>query len=84
MATIDTGSAETTIMVEAIAVRSELEKLQGELEQFLRTPACEQKQPTPCFPDPIAEIVATLQDCRKLVHDIQHLALGRIANRIMK
>ena len=86
MVTIDTGSAETTIMVEAIAVKAELGKLQNELEQFLHetSPDCEQKPPTPSYPDPINEIMATLQECRKLVLDIHRLAFNRIANRIMK
>jgi len=82
MTTMDTDSAETTIMVEVIAVKSELGKLQGDLENFLRTPACEEKQIASCFPDPISEIVANLQDCRKLVHDIHHLAFDSIASRI--
>ena len=86
MATIDTGSAETTIMMEAIAVKAELGKLQNELGQFLHetSPDCEQKPPTPSCPDPINEVIATLQDCRKLVRDIHHLTFNRIASRVMK
>jgi len=86
MATIDSGSSETTIMMEAIAVKVELDKLQNELEQFLHETSqdCEQKPPTPSYPDPMNEVIATLQDCRKLVHDIHHLAFNRIASRVMK
>jgi len=86
MATIDTGSAETTIMVEAIAVKAKLGKLQNELEQFLHetSPDCEQKPPIPSYPDPLNEVIAILQDCGKLVQDIHHLAFNRIASRVMK
>ena len=86
MATIDTGSAETTIMAEAIAVKEKLSELQNKLGQFLHetNPDCEQKPPTPSYPDPINEVIATLQDCRKLVLDIHHLAFNRIASRVMK
>ena len=81
---IDTGcSKETTIASVASSVRADLRSFQEELETFLHVNVKENiNQPTPPFPDPIAETVAVLQDCRKLVLDIRHLATDRIAKRI--
>ena len=80
----DTGSTETTIAQVASSLKSDVLQLQGELEEFLHQPQCEQKlQSTPPFADPIVETVAVLQDCRKLILDIRHLAIDRIAKRIL-
>ena len=76
-------SKETTITSVTSSVKSDLMSLQGELETFLRINVKENiNKPTPPFTDPIAETVAVLQDCRKLIGEVRHLAIDRIAKRI--
>ena len=81
---IETACTESTIILESITVKAELTKLQDELEGFLRTPQCEQKQPTPPYSDPISETIATLQDCKGIIHHVRNLVIERITNRIQK
>ncbi len=81
--TKDTGTSETTITQETLSLKSDLVALQEALETFLQQPTCEQTKPSPPYADPIAEEIAKLQDCRKLVLHIKHLAMEKIAKRII-
>ena len=85
MAIIEKDSpSETTIMGGVNGVKSELKRLQLGLKQFLHIPELKQGEPIPCYLDPISEIVANLQDCKRLIQDIERLALDKITKRIME
>ena len=73
---------ETTISEEALSLKCGLVELQEALLGFLHQSGPETKAPTPTIADPLGEVIANLQDCRRLVSDIRQLAIDKIAKRI--
>ncbi len=72
---------ETTINEEVLHLKNKLTQLKEELETFLRY-SSEEKKPTPSIPEPIAEIIANIQDCKLLISSIRQLAIDKIARRV--
>ena len=73
---------ETTISEEVLSLKSGLVELQGALRGFLHQSGHAKGVPTPTIADPLGEVIANLQDCRRLVSDIRQLAIDKIAKRI--